>query len=90
VIKEGLARAGLSWHALMELGAEEATDLALSRVGQRYEKDPNRRCFEEAMESGRLRAIECGYDAHHAELGARIVDLALAEILKAGESLAAS
>ena len=68
---------------------DATAELALSRVRQRYEKDPNRR-FEEAMESERLRAIERGYEVHHAELGARVVDLDLAAILKPGEPEAAS
>jgi deoxyadenosine/deoxycytidine kinase len=59
-------------------------ELALERVRERYEQDSHR-LFEKSMELERLRRIEAEYEAHHDELGQRVLDLELDVLLRAVE-----
>jgi len=58
-------------------------ELSLARVRERYERDEHRR-FEQSMELERLRRIERQYEAHHDQLGRRVLDLNLQEVLRPG------
>jgi deoxyguanosine kinase len=59
-------------------------ELALQRVRERYERDSHR-LFEQSMELERLRRIEARYEAQHDDLGRRVLDLELAELLQPGD-----
>ncbi|HEY4809656.1 MAG TPA: deoxynucleoside kinase [Solirubrobacteraceae bacterium] len=59
-------------------------ELALERVRGRYKLDSHR-LFETSMELERLRRIEAQYEAQHDDLGRRVLDLELAELLQPDE-----